>query len=76
MQAVAATKSAGKITNREYQQATGASRPTAIRDLADLVTKGLFMRRGEARGAYYVIAGKRLNNDSNDSSPDGEKTTQ
>lgn len=76
LQAVAATKSAGKITNRGYQQATGASRPTAIRDLADLVAKGLFVGYGEARGAYYVIAAKRLNNDSNDSSPDKGKSTQ
>ena len=66
-QAVTITKSTGKITNANYQQATGASRPTAIRDLADLVAKGIFARRGEARGAYYVIVGKRINSDSNDS---------
>jgi ATP-dependent DNA helicase RecG len=67
IKAVTVIKNTGKITNTGYQQVTGASRPSAIRDLADLVAKGVFVRRGEARGAYYVIAAKRLNNDSNDS---------
>lgn len=29
------------ITNSDYQRTTGASRPTAIRDLSDLVAKGV-----------------------------------
>ena len=66
-QAVAVAKIAGRITNTAYQQATAASRPTAIRDLARLVAKGIFVRRGAARSAYYTIADKRLINDSNDS---------
>jgi len=52
------------LTNSDYQRATGASRPTAIRDLSDLVAKGVLVRRGATRGAYYVLAGKRLKNDS------------
>lgn len=75
-QAMIVTRSVGRITNADYQQVTGASRPTAIRDLADLVAKGVFARRGEARGAYYVIGGKRLKSDSNDSSPRRGKMTQ
>ncbi len=66
--AVMVAKSVGTMTNAEYQKTTGTSRPTAIRDLADLVDKGVFARRGTARGAYYVISVKRLKNDSNDSS--------
>ncbi|MBI5740557.1 MAG: DUF4062 domain-containing protein [Nitrospirae bacterium] len=58
MQAVAVVKSNGRITNSGYQEATGTSRPTAIRDLAELVGKGVFLRIGEARGAFYVVAKK------------------
>lgn len=73
MQAVAVAKSNGRITNSGYQEATGTSRPTAIRDLAELVGKGVFLRVGEARGAFYVVAKKRLENDSNDSTPGKRK---
>jgi ATP-dependent DNA helicase RecG len=65
--AVSVAKSNGRITNSGYQEATGASRPTAIRDLAELVKKGVLLRVGEARGAFYVVARKRLINDSNES---------
>jgi ATP-dependent DNA helicase RecG len=67
--AVTAIKRVRQITNTDYQRITGASRPTAIRDLADLVDKGVFDRRGAARGAHYLLAAKRLRNDSIDSSP-------
>jgi ATP-dependent DNA helicase RecG len=67
VQAVTLVKTAGKITNAVYQQATAASRPTAIRDLADLVTKGVFARHGAGRSAFYTLAVKRLKNDSIDS---------
>lgn len=66
-QAVAVAKTAGRITNSAYQQATATSRPTAIRDLAQLVAKGVFVRRGAARSAYYTIADNRLIIDPNDS---------
>jgi predicted HTH transcriptional regulator len=56
MRAVVSTKILGKITNAAYQETTGASRPTAIRDLTDLVAKGVFTRLGKGRGVYYVIA--------------------
>ena len=46
---------------------TGASRPTAIRDLAELVAKRVFLRHGAARSAHYTVAENRLKNDSNDS---------
>ncbi|GBE39013.1 MAG TPA: DUF4062 domain-containing protein [Nitrospirae bacterium] len=76
LRAVAVAKNNGKITNSGYQEATGASRPTAIRDLAELVDKSIFVRLGKARGAFYIIAGKRLNNDSNDSVSGKRKMTQ
>lgn len=60
-------KTSKRITNATYQQATGASRPTAIRDLADLVAKGVFTRHGAGRSAYYTLTPKRLINDSIDS---------
>ena len=53
--AVRALKSKGQMTNALYQEVTGASRPTAIRDLDSLVRSGVFERRGEKRGAHYVL---------------------
>jgi len=55
-QAVIFVKSTGRITNTDYQQITGASSLTSKRDLADLVSKGLLVRIGLYRGAYYTIA--------------------
>lgn len=51
---VGARKS-GRITSAEYQRVTGASRQTASRDLDELVKLKLFTRRGEKRGAHYLI---------------------
>ena len=53
--AVRSIKSKGQMTNTLYQEVTGASRPTAIRDLNSLVRSGVFKRRGEKRGAHYVL---------------------
>jgi Fic family protein len=35
---------------------TGATRKTAVRDLEDLVKKGVFAPIGEKRGSHYVLA--------------------
>ncbi|MGO8683138.1 MAG: DUF4062 domain-containing protein [Thermoleophilia bacterium] len=52
-------KAAGRITNQEYQEITGATKKTASRDLADLVAKGVVARIGKTgRGAFYVLASK------------------
>jgi predicted HTH transcriptional regulator len=61
-------KHSGRITNSEYQRHTGASRPTAKRDLESLVNKGILAPFGRGRGAYYAMVGKRLTNGSNGSS--------
>ncbi|MCF7732693.1 MAG: hypothetical protein K9N23_13470 [Akkermansiaceae bacterium] len=54
MLAVAMIKRQSRITNREYQDLTGASRPTAIRDLDLLVRLGVLERHGEGRGSHYL----------------------
>ena len=70
--AVDVVKTEGRITNAVYQEVTHTSRPTAIRDLADLVAKGVLVRHGVARSASYGMAGMRLKNDSNDSQRNGQ----
>jgi ATP-dependent DNA helicase RecG len=66
--ALIVAKTAGRLTNTTYQDATGASRATAKRDLEELVAKGVLLRSGRGRGASYVISTKRLKNGSNGSS--------
>ena len=58
IKAVGALKHEGRLSNTLYQKATGASRPTAIRDLEALVRLGVFERRGEKRGTYYILGHK------------------
>ena len=53
--AVRALKARGQMTNATYQEVTGASRATAIRDLNGLVRSGVFERVGEKRGVHYVL---------------------
>ena len=67
--AVSAARTQGRITNTTYQELTGASRPTAIRDLAELVAKGVLVRRGAARSAHYTIAEKRFKANADGSRP-------
>jgi ATP-dependent DNA helicase RecG len=45
----------GRITNREYVVLTHVARPTATRDLADLVVKGLVQQHGRGRGSYFTL---------------------
>ena len=51
LKAVAQVRTLGRLTNREYRVLTGASESTALRDLAELVEKGLLAatRRDGAR---------------------------
>jgi len=53
--AVAFVKTKGRITNSEYQQLAGVSSKTAMRDLADLVNRGVLRRVGALKGTHYVI---------------------
>lgn len=56
-----------RITNNEYQRITQARRPTAKRDLDDLVQRGLLVLCGSGRGIFYQLVEKWLNNGSNGS---------
>ncbi len=51
-----------KLTTMEYQDAVECSRRTAIRDLDDLLEKGVITRKGAGRGAHYVLDRKRAIN--------------
>ena len=53
---VAILRSAGRLTSRQYQEGTGASRQTASRDLDELVQHGLLVRHGERKGTFYAKA--------------------
>lgn len=45
----------GRITNRVYQGLANVSRPTAARELKDLVEKGFLAMRGKGKGTYYTL---------------------
>ena len=60
------TKTAGRITNTDVQELTGASRTTVVRDLGALVKMGLLLRVGERRGSHYVLPKKWTRNEPND----------
>jgi ATP-dependent DNA helicase RecG len=71
--AVGLVRSAGRITNREYRQITGATERTALRDLAELLAKRVLAKRGQTgRAAHYVLAAKPDINPPNPPSPGGE----
>lgn len=55
-----------RITNRGYQQLTGASERTALRDLSDLQDKGVVTKRGQTgRSTHYTLAAKPATNPPN-----------
>ena len=45
----------GSIINRKYQEITGASEHTALRDLESLVEQGALRRVGKTRGRVYKL---------------------
>jgi DNA-binding NtrC family response regulator len=45
----------GRCTNREYCDMTGTSARTALRDLQELIARGLLVREGRRRGAIYRL---------------------
>jgi ATP-dependent DNA helicase RecG len=45
----------GVITNREYRALTGVSENTALRDLEELVAKGILKKTGKTRGREYRL---------------------
>lgn len=46
---------AGGLSAENYLRITGASRPTATRDLQDLVRKGALTRTGQLKGTRYHL---------------------
>ena len=57
MEAVLYVGEHGQITNREYRVLVGTLDVTAYRDFKALCEKGLLVRHGKGRGAYYALAG-------------------
>lgn len=58
LKAVEYVKEKGKITNKEYQELNSVAKPTATRDLAELVDKfGIFKNIEKGAGSYYEIIG-------------------
>ncbi len=58
MQAVKYAKEKGKITNKEYQELTGVSKPTATRDLQELIKKSILQKSGiTGKGTSYKVKG-------------------
>jgi DNA-binding NtrC family response regulator len=45
----------GRCTNREYYEMTETSPRTGLRDLQDLMARGLLLRDGKRRGAVYRL---------------------
>ena len=43
------------ITNKEYQSLFDITDRTALRDLGDMVTKGLVQKKGEKKGTKYLL---------------------
>jgi ATP-dependent DNA helicase RecG len=46
----------GSISSQEYMEATGVPERTAVRELRDLVNRGIFVVRGKARNTRYYRA--------------------
>jgi ATP-dependent DNA helicase RecG len=56
IKAVMHVKKNGKITNKEYQEICNTSARTSSRDLADLVSRGLFDQKGTiGKGTEYTL---------------------
>lgn len=48
-------RAAGRITTSQAEKLTGAPRPTVKTRLGELVKRGLLVRRGQGRGAWYGL---------------------
>lgn len=60
-QAVLIVKAREKLSNKKYQNTFGVSKPTASRDLEELVRKGVLERIGTTgKGTYYIFDRKGL----------------
>ena len=56
IKAVMYVKQKGRITNKEYQRLTGISKPTATRELKNLVEVGILKQQGvTGKGTFYIF---------------------
>jgi len=70
-QAMLLIKEGTQLNNTDYQEMFGVSKPTASRDLNDLVHKGVLERIGSTgKGTYYIFDRKGLVKGSKGSSED------
>jgi ATP-dependent DNA helicase RecG len=54
-------KTSERLSNLDYQKAFGGSKPTASRDLEDMLRKGILETIGTTgKGTYYVLNRKGL----------------
>ena len=58
IKAVLYIKDHSKITNKEYQEINDIKDRTALRDLDDLIEKGLIQRIGEKKSSHYKLCNK------------------
>jgi len=66
-QAILAIKTGIKLNNKLYQETYAVSKPTASRDLEELVKKGVLKKVGRTgRGTHYILDRKGLTKDSFD----------
>lgn len=60
IKAVMHMKEEGKITNTGYQEIANVSKPTATRDLSELVRKNILEQIGiTGRGTQYILKGSQ-----------------
>jgi ATP-dependent DNA helicase RecG len=53
---VLVAKTSERLSNLDYQKAFGVSKPTASRDLEDMLRKGILEKMGTTgKGTYYVL---------------------
>ena len=54
-------ETSGRLGNLEYQKTFGVSKPTATRDLEDMVRKGVLEKIGTTgKGTHYILDRKGL----------------
>jgi Fic family protein len=64
----------GGLTNRKYRGMTSASAATALRDLQDLVQRGVLVRaEGGGRSARYDLPWREIAGESDDGSDAGTR---
>lgn len=61
IEAVGFVKEKGKITNKQYQELSDVSKPTATRDLSGLVKKEIFELKGKGkRDLHYTLSKPKM----------------